>query len=46
MQTITTLSSRLAAAATALALSLVLISGTVATPSNPHSSSAYVGAIA
>ena len=36
---------QLAAAASALALSLVLFSGTVTTPAAP-SSSAYVGAIA
>jgi hypothetical protein len=44
MLTISTLGSRFAAAATAFALSLVLITGTVSTPSHPHSS-AYVGAI-
>ena len=47
MNTQTNLRSHLAAFASALALSLVLIAGTVATPSNAHlASSAYVGALA
>ncbi len=41
-------SNRIAAAVSALALSLVLITGTVSTPSvaQAHGASAYVGAIA
>lgn len=41
-----TLSSRLSAAATALALSFVLISGTVTVPSPAQAKTIYVGAVA
>lgn len=40
------ISSRLAAAACALALSVLSIVGTVATPSNAQASVAYVGVVA
>ncbi|MEQ1542655.1 MAG: hypothetical protein HOO94_06720 [Novosphingobium sp.] len=44
----TSLSNRIAAAASALALSLFLLSGTIAVPSNAqaHNASSYVGQVA
>jgi hypothetical protein len=45
MKTISALSAQFVAAASAMALSLVLISGTVAVPAQA-SSSAYVGEVA
>jgi hypothetical protein len=41
-----TLSSRLMAAATAFALSIVLISGTVSMPAEANAKTAYVGVVA
>jgi hypothetical protein len=41
-----TLSSRLGAAATAFALTFVLISGTVTMPSQAQAKTVYVGAVA
>ncbi|MDP3907949.1 hypothetical protein [Novosphingobium sp.] len=48
MTTLTQIGSRIAAAASALTLSLVLISGTVSVPSTAqaHGASAYVSVIA
>lgn len=46
MSTYSSFSSRVAAAASALALSLVIITGTVATPSTASAQTAYVGQIA
>ncbi len=47
MQNLTTLRSQLAAVASALALSLVLITGTVSTPTTAHAANAtYVGEMA
>lgn len=46
MQTVSNIGSRFAAAASALALSFVIITGTVATPSNAQASIAYVGVVA
>lgn len=46
MTTFANLTGRFAAAASALALSLVLISGTVATPSPAYAHTAYVGVVA
>ncbi len=46
MQTVSNLGSRFAAAASALALSLVIITGTVATPSSAQASSTYIGNVA
>jgi len=47
MQTITSFSNRAAAALTALALSIVLIGGTVSVPGEAHARAAsYVGVIA
>ena len=41
-----TFTSRATAALSALSLSLLLISGTVATPASPEATAAYIGAIA
>ncbi len=41
-----TITNRAAAAVSALALSFLLISGTVATPAVPQSGAAYVGVVA
>ena len=46
MQTISTLGSRFVAAASALALSLVIISGTVSAPSTPEAATTYLGVVA
>lgn len=46
MTTFTDLGSRFAAAATAFALSLFLISNTVSMPTTTQASSAYVGVVA
>lgn len=46
MTTFANLTGRFAAAVSALALSLVLISGTVATPSPAYAHTAYVGVVA
>ena len=46
MQTVSNLGSRFVAATSALALSLVIITGTVATPSTAQASTAYVGVVA
>lgn len=46
MTAFTSLSRHFATAVSALALSFVLISGTVATPSTAQAAGAYVGAVA
>ncbi|HPB21619.1 MAG TPA: hypothetical protein PLL44_05180 [Novosphingobium sp.] len=46
MTSITSLSKHFATAVSALALSFVLISGTVSTPSTAQTAGAYVGAVA
>ena len=46
MTNITTISSRFVAAASALALSLVLFTSTVAIPQNAFAGTTYVGAVA
>ena len=46
MTAITSLSKHFATAVSALVLSFVLISGTVATPSTAQAAGAYVGAVA
>ena len=45
MTTLTTLSSRIVAAASAFALSLVLFTSTVAVPQNAFAGTTYVGAV-
>ena len=46
MKTLSNLTAQIAAAASAMALSLVLISGTVSTPAPIASSAAYVAEVA